>query len=423
MTRPRVGVSLQAWMIVAALAWGAPLPGAAAAPPEDWGQWGGPLRNGTSTESGLFGAGLVRLKEVWRRPIDEGIAGIVVAGDRLVTLASAAGQDHVLAVDAATGKELWRVPLGASPPKLEFGAASTPATDGRRVFVLSPGCRLLALQAADGKPVWERDLKQLDNTGPIPSGCFSSPLLEGDLLVVQANGEPDKRVMAFEAATGAIRWSSPGTARAVRTSPLGTDLAGVRQVVVHETLEGKGGLYGLRLTDGALLWSVRFPDGESFAFDTPLPLPGDRLAVITWSDLRAVQVRAKDGTWSAEPLWRSRDVRAETQPFTFHAVFTGGHLYGIGGDTLSCLDPATGQALWKEKTYAGSLAAVDGHLLLLSQAAGVLRVIEASPAGYKEKGRREVFNPGALSDTPPTLAGRRIYLRNMEEMVALEIEK
>jgi outer membrane protein assembly factor BamB len=417
-SRTTAGIGRMA--VCAALVWGTAL-AAAAEPGSGWPQWGGPLRNGTSPATGVFGTGPVRLREVWRQPVQEGISGLVVAGDRLVTLGSAEGQDYVFSVAAATGKELWRMPLGASPPTLEFGAASTPATDGRRVFVLSPGCRLLALEAADGKVVWEQDLKQRYNTGAMANGCFTSPLLENDLLVVQVNGEPDRRVMAFDKSSGAVVWSSPGTARAARTSPAVADLGGIRQVVVYESKEGKGGLYGLRLTDGALLWSLRFAEGESFAFDTPLPLPGDRLAVVTWSDFRGVQVRAKEGAFSAEPLWTAREIRAETQPFTYHAVAAGGHVYGIGGEFLSCLDPATGKVVWKEKTYAGSLTAVDGHLLLLSQAAGVLRIVEATPAGYRERARSNVFKPGALSDTPPTVDGRRVYLRNMEEMVALEV--
>ncbi|MFL6199526.1 MAG: PQQ-binding-like beta-propeller repeat protein [Thermoanaerobaculia bacterium] len=388
--------------------------------PAGWNQWAGPLSNGTSPATDVFRGGF-RLREVWRRPADGGISALAVAGERLFSLASAEGNDYAFALDAGTGKEIWRVALGASVPAMEYGAASTPATDGRRVYLHTPQCRLLALEAATGKTAWQHDLRAEYNTGAMASGCWSSPLLDGDLLILQVNGEPDKRVMAFDKASGAVAWSSPGRSRSTRSSPLIADLAGVRQVVVHDVEKGKGGLYGLRLKDGALLWSLRFAEGESFANDTPLPLGDDRVGIITWSDFRAVRVTRKGEAWEAAPAWSSRDFRAEVQPVTLHAAAAGQHVYGYGGENLSCLEAATGKPAWKEKIYPGSLILVDGHLVALSQSSGLLRVLEATPAGYREKARQEVFTPGAISDTPPSFAGRRIYLRNSEEMVALEV--
>lgn len=411
----RLAAAPPAAVALLALAW-APL---SAAEPAGWPQLGGPQRNWVSPATGVIGGGPLRLREAWRRPVEEGLAGIVVAGDRLVTLGTAEGQAAVFAVEAATGKDLWRRPLGASPPEPQWAAASTPATDGRRVFVVSPSCRLLALEAADGSPVWERDLAKEFNTGAIAGGCVTSPLLAGDLLVVQVNGEPDKRIVAFEPATGAVRWSSPGVARAVETSPAVMELGGVRQVVVHDTLEGRGGVHGFRLADGALLWSLRFQEGLTSSTDLPLPLGGDRVGMITSRSFRTLQVRARGGVWSAEPLWATTAIDADT--FAGQAVVVGGQVYGMSRDFLTCLDAATGEVLWKHRTYQASLAAVDGHLLLLSQVAGLLRVVEASPGGYREKAGIDVFNPGAVSETPPAFAGRRIYLRNAEEMVAVEL--
>lgn len=388
-----------------------------------WPQWAGPLRNGSSPAKGVFGGGPVKLREVWRRPVAGGVSSLAVSGDKIFSLASEEGGDFVFALDAGTGKELWRVPLGVSVARMaEFGVAPTPATDGRLVFVVSPDCKLRALEAGTGKVAWQRDFKAEDNTGPMPSGCWTSPLLEGDLLVVQVNGEPDRKVMAFEKGSGKVVWSAAGVEKSTRSSPLVADIAGVRQIVVHDiTQDGKGGLYGLRLEDGAQLWSARFPDAESYSYDTPLLLAGDRVGVVAWSDFRTAAVRKQGEGLAAEPAWKVRDIRAEVQPYNLHAVAHGGHVYGFGGEHLVCLEAATGKTVWKEKTYPGSLILVDGHLVVLSQAAGLLRVVEATPAGYREKARLEVFSPGAPTDTPPSFAGRRLYLRNSEEVVALDV--
>jgi outer membrane protein assembly factor BamB len=399
------------------VSWAVPALGEEAA---GWNQWAGPLHDGSAPATGVFRGGF-RLRQVWRRPSSGGISALAVAGERLYSLASAEGTDYAFALDAGTGKEVWKVPLGASIPSMEYGTASTPATDGRLVFLHTPQCKLLALEAGTGKPAWQHDLRAEYNTGAMAGGCWSSPVLDGNLLVLQVNGEPDKRVMAFDKGSGAVVWHSPGKSRSTRSSPLIADLAEVRQVVVHDVEKGKGGLYGLRLSDGALLWSLRFPEGESFANDAPFALGGDRLGLITWSDFRAVRVTRKGGAWEAAPAWSSRDFRAEVQPVTLHAAALGGHLYGFGGEMLSCLEAATGKTAWKEKVYPGSLILVDGHLVALSQSSGLLRVIEASPVAYRERARLEVFTPGAVGDTPPSFAGRRIYLRNSEEMVAIEV--
>lgn len=389
----------------------------------DWPQWAGPSRNGVSPATGVFGEGPFQLREVWRRPMAGGVSSLVVAGDRIFSLVTEEGNDFAVALEAGTGKELWRVPLGVSVSRMaEYGAAPTPATDGRLVFVVSPDCKLRALEAATGKPAWQRDFKAEDNPGPMNSGCWTSPLLEGDLLVVQVNGDPDKRVMAFDKGSGRVVWSTAGVEKSMRSSPLVADLGGVRQVVVHDIAkEGKGGLYALRIKDGVLLWSTRFPDSESYSYDTPVLLAGDRVGVVAWSDFRTAAVRKQGEGFAAEPAWKAREIRAEVQPYNLHAVAYGEHLYGFGGEFLVCLDAATGKTVWKEKTYPGSLIAVDGHLVAISQAAGILRVIEATPAGYREKARLEVFTPGAPTDTPPSFAGRRIYLRNSEEIVVLEV--
>jgi outer membrane protein assembly factor BamB len=384
-----------------------------------WPQWGGPARDGTSPATGVFGGGPIRLREVWRRPAEGGIAALAVSGDRLFSLASSGGNDSVFALDAATGKEVWRVPLGPTPSGMEFGAPNTPATDGQLVFVLSPACRLLALAVETGKVIWQHDLKAEHNTGS--NVCWAAPLLAENRVVLLINGEPDRRVLAFDRATGALSWSSPGVGKSVRNSPALIEIGGTRQVVVHDYQAGKGGLYGVRLTDGALLWSIRFAEAESFGNDTPLPLPGERIGIITWNDFKAVAIHAKGEGLAADPAWATRDIRAEVQPGTFHAVARGGYLYGFGGELLACVDAATGKTVWKEKIYPGSLLLVDGHLVVLSQSAGLLRVIEATPQGYREKVRQEVFAPGSSADTPPSFAGRRIYLRNSEQMVALEV--
>jgi outer membrane protein assembly factor BamB len=398
---------------------GAALGPAGAASPSEWPQWLGPRGNGTSPATGVFSAGgPVRLRKVWSVPVESGWAGLAVAGGRLYTLAADEENDYALALDAATGKEVWRTRLDPRYAVAENGPGSTPAVDGNRVFVISPSCRLQALDAANGSVVWQHHLKDEYGSGSHRRGCMTSSLVEGDLLVVQVSGETENRLMAFNKASGAVVWTSKGAGRTGPSSPIVVDLGGVRQVVVNylETLGPPlGGLYGAKLADGTILWKHVLDKG--FSFDTPVALPGDRVFFQTFGDTRAFQVKSKDGTLAAEPLWVTSEQRATVSPPVYH----DGHLYGFGGDFLTCLDAATGKPVWKEKIYAGSVILVDGHLVVQSQTAGLVRVVEATPAGYREKTRLEVLTPGAPGGTPPSFADRRIYVRNAEEIAAVEV--
>jgi outer membrane protein assembly factor BamB len=388
-----------------------------------WPQWGGPLRSAASPATGVWGKGAFQLREAWRRPVGEGISALTFAGGRLFFIATDGDKRFAFAISADTGAEIWRVPLAATPVSLEYGPASTPATDGKLAFFLSPECELMALDVATGRNVWQHNLKKEYDTGPMASGCWTSPLLAGGkLLVVDVNGEPNKRVAAFDKDTGTVVWQAAGAARLPpRTSPALGELAGVKQVLIHDAPDEIGGVLGLRASDGAQLLSLRFHEENTYSFDMPLVLPGDRVAVLTWSDFRVFAVRKQGSGLAATPLWSTHDVRAELQPFNFHAVYHDGHIYASGGDYLSCLDLETGRTIWKQKTYRSSLLLVDGKLILVPQASGVLRIVEATPEGYREKLQLPVFQPGAPTDTPATFAGHRLFLRNSEELVALDV--
>src|SRR5882757_1739551 len=75
----------------------------AAAPSEDWAQWGGPQRNFQSPTRGLAGSFTL----AWRRDLGEGVSGIAVEGGTAYTMYRRQGQEVVISLDATSGKTLW----------------------------------------------------------------------------------------------------------------------------------------------------------------------------------------------------------------------------------------------------------------------------------------------------------------------------
>jgi outer membrane protein assembly factor BamB len=377
----------------------------------------GPSADGTVAAPGTFRGRAVRLVEAWRRPLGAGVAGVVVADGHAFTLASNDEHDEAIAFSIGDGREVWRVRLDPSVTGADRGPGSTPLVDAGRLVVLTPACQLRALDAATGRTVWHRDLKA-DFAVVLRQGCATSPLLEDGTLVVQGGGrENDQRVLGLDPATGHTRWTARGTERTFYTSPVMAEIGGVRQLVVHHTVVGpppRSGLMGLRWSDRSTLWSRAF---DAASFDTPMVLSGGRVLLSTWNGTHLLQVTSAGGTFTAEPLWQTDAIKAYVSP----PVHLDGHLYGFGDDFLTCVTAQGGKVLWKEKLYAGSAILVDGHLVLQSVTAGLLRVAEASPAGYKERARISVFNRGAAAEAPPSFADGRIFVRNDEEIVAVSI--
>ncbi len=391
-------------------------PGLRAAGVDSWPHWLGPTQNGVAVDPGAFAAkARIELLKAWSRRLETGQAGLAVAEGRVFTLFRDGADDYAIALRADSGAELWRVKLdpGVESPYLS-GPPSTPAVSGWRVFTLSSGCRLRAHDAATGRLLWEIDVKQRFGAA-FPIGCASSPFTEAGRLYLQAGGRQDHRFAALDAATGEVLWTSKGIALAVNASAVAADIGGVRQLLSHTSDKGRLGLTGFRASDGALLWNA--PIAETFSFDTPLVLPGDRVGLQTVNELHVLQVSRKDDSWTASPAWRSPALQSGVNPPVLHA----GHLFGFSGDDLACVDTASARTAWKQKTYPGSLILVDGHLLVLSTSAGLLRVVEATASGYREKARLQVFNRGAQAYAPPSYAGRRVFVRNDEEIAAVDV--
>lgn len=390
-------------------------PDAAAA---DWPRWLGPNQNGSTTADGVLSRPALRLRKAWSHAIGGGRGGVVVSGGRLFALTTDGESQKAIALDVKDGKVAWQVSLG---PHVDTSMApvSTPAVGSSRVFVLGTDCILRALSAANGEAAWQADLKQRFGSS-LRRGCETSPFVENGRVILQPGGADDHRLVALDAGSGELVWSAKGLERANYSSPVAADIAGVRQVVVHHVTAAapqRSGLSGFRLSDGALLWSRTFE--ANISTETPLVLPGDMVLLVTWNDAKLALVGKAGEAFGVEPMWEKPVLRSRIAP----PVHKDGHLYGLDGDDLVCLRAATGDVVWKHRIYAGSLILVDDALVIQSASGGVVRVVEATPAGYRERGSLEVLNRGAQTEAPPSFASGMIFVRNDEEIVAVAIER
>src|SRR6185436_9912085 len=219
-------------------------------------------------------------------------------------------------------------------------------------------------------------------------------------------------LLAFDRATGRPVWSAPVAKVRAYSSPVAGVLAGTRQIIAA----AGDRVFAVSPADGRQLWSVAGP-GQEEVFNSPLVLPDDRVLLTFWGEAVLLKISGGSAGLTATEVWRSPRLRSSNGP----TIYRDGYLYGFSGVQLLCVDAASGDVRWRQRTYEGSLVGVGAHLLLLGRSSGDLQVIRASPEGFSEVLRTRVFTPGATSITGPSVAGGRVYLRNVEEMAAFSI--
>src|SRR6266850_3697470 len=183
---------------------------------EDWPQFRGATGQGICSEKNLPTAWSIKTGQniLWKSPLPKSdnpySSPIVCKGKVFTTITiNQAREHHVLCFDALTGKPLWDATVPPGPwllTDLRGGySAPTPACDGQRVFALF-GSAVLAALDMDGHPQWRYEFK--DTAFDVAIG--TSPILYKDLLIVCADQNQKKsRIIAFERASGAIKYEVP----------------------------------------------------------------------------------------------------------------------------------------------------------------------------------------------------------------------
>ncbi|MDE0042669.1 MAG: PQQ-binding-like beta-propeller repeat protein, partial [Candidatus Poribacteria bacterium] len=345
----------------------------------EWPQYQGLTRDNISHETGWQKNWAEDGPQVlWRIPIGEGYSGISIVDGRIYTMLSEGEDEFAVCLDASDGTEIWRSRTDEKFHSGEgSGPRSTPAVDGDRVYVLSAKGKLYGLDAGSGEKVWGHDFVTEFESGMPGFGFSSSPIIEGDALLIEAGGKNGKSIVAFDKKTGAVLWTSH-TDRAGYSSPIVIDSNGVRQAIF---MTGSS-LVSVSPTDGTVYWShVPWPTGNDINAAVPIYLPGDRIFVSAAYDKGSVLVQMKsDGDeMSVEEVWRSHDVM---ENWMSSSVLLGEYLYGFDEAILKCIEANTGEQKWALRGFGrGTLLISDGHLIILGEG-GNLRIDEASPSEY-----------------------------------------
>jgi outer membrane protein assembly factor BamB len=384
---------------------------------------------------GLRGNGTVNLDEpvewswdayppklLWRQPCGGGFAGFAVAGSVAITVEQRRDQEVVVCYDRATGKERWtyaydahfRHPTGNGP------RATPTIADNGDVYSLGATGILVCLVGQTGYCKWSMDIVEDNAAKVVMWGMTSSPLIVGDLVIVNAGVNPDSNagqaLAAYRLSDGKRIWAA-GSNRAGYSSPQKARLSGREQVLLFDA----GGLAGYEPKTGKELWQHPFVTGMDMNIIQPLVLGEDRVFIAseTGKGGALLKIARKGDAFTAEQVWANHNLCSKFA----NPVAMGGAIYGLSNGTLVCIDQDSGERLWRGRSYGHGQVlaigrAVGGVLLVLSEH-GHVAVVAADRKGFHERARMNVFKDRTWNT--PALAGRQLFLRNDAEMACYEL--
>jgi len=389
------------------------VPGLGLAGGTEWPYLRGPDFDGEVAGTELFARGETALALAWRVPLGSGYSGISVAGGRAVTLYSDGESDWAVAVDARSGNELWRYRIDAANKGhdgSDDGPLSTPIIQDDVVYGLGPNGQLFALRLADGEKVWARTLPG-DFGSKIPHfGFGTTPLVSGNVLVVQTGGSDGRAISGIDKRTGKTLWSL-GDAEVEYQSPAMLRLAGRDQVVAVSGQQ----VNGIEPATGKLLWEQALGEEDGVGGASPTPAGDNRFLIITGPGAAVYQVDGNDEKYTISEVYRTQALGNTYALPVLHE----GHLYGFKGQFLTCVNAGTGELVWKSRPPGGrGLILVDGHLIIFA-AKGNIVLARATPEGYVEEARLQAMDGSGY--TWPSFAGDKVFVRNLTEMAAINL--
>jgi outer membrane protein assembly factor BamB len=368
-----------------------------AAPAQDWTHWRGPERNDIIAEPSGWGAAGWPLREpLWSANVGDGNTSPLVIQGRLYTMGWSNDQDHLRCLDAASGKELWKVSYPCPPrgrhhmgdENYYSGPISTPEYDPEtgRLYTLSIDGDLNCWDTrAEGRRIWSLNLYALYGVEMRPwtgaerrdYGYITSPLLVGDSVLVQV-GAAEASVMAFAKDSGKRLWVSECKDPAGHTGGMTPiTVEGVPCVAVL-TLRN---LVVLRLDPGKEGRTIAtYPWTTDFGNNIATPAVHEDSVLITSEYNHKSICRVKITLRGAVPVWEKPFASKACSPVIYNgSVF-------IAWKRLRCLDFATGEQKWEGGNFGDPGSCIvtgDGKLIAWGGTAR-LSLLDPAASEYKE---------------------------------------
>lgn len=389
----------------------------------DWPSFLGPAHNGISRETGL-------LKEwpaggppvIWSRSVGVSYSAPVIARGKLVFFHRQDGQEIIECVDPEDGSQThWRHAYKTNYRdryRYNGGPRSTPTIHGNRVYTYGAEGMATCLDFETGDLVWQRQVNKEFGVRQGFFGVATSPVIEGNLLLLNVGGPGGAGVVAFNKETGETVWKASDQ-KASYSTPIVATVHGERLAIFYTA----GGLLVLEPETGAERFRYPFRSrARSSALAATPVLVGDVVFLSATYRVGAVALKLEPS--GLVEVWKDENAM---QNHWATSIYHEGYLYGMDGrhergSNFRCIEFMTGKVMWSADEGLGraSFIMADGHFITMGEI-GDLALIEVSPERYIEKARVRVLKSPAW--IPPVLSHGLLYVRNEHVLACRDLRQ
>ena len=377
---------------------------------ENWGHWRGPSGNSVAIDASPPTEWSDTKNVAWKVPLPgRGSGSPIVWGDQVfvvtaVTLDDENGRSEpqrpaggrrrrgrpeapkaplefqLLCLDRATGAIQWTQTSTVATPQqgthsTNGFASASPCTDGKHVYAFF-GSMGLYCYTMTGDLVWQRKFGQMDVRHSFGEG--SSPVLEGDRIIVPWDHEGPSALFALNKLTGDVLWEVARDEPTCWATPLIVDGPHGKQVVMN----GQNSARAYHLETGKEIWRCAGQTERPVA----TPVAADDI-VFVGSGHRGAYLGAfrldgaEDIEDTASVLW---SVHKDT-PDIASPLLSSGRLYYLKGKTgiITCVEAATGKPHYAAERlpelrmiYASPVAA-GGHVFVTGRSGTTVVIKDA----------------------------------------------
>jgi outer membrane protein assembly factor BamB len=416
----------------------------------DWPAFLGLSGNSVSGETGIISPWPKEgLRLVWQKKLGTGYGMPTISRGRLFQFDRHGDQARLGCYQSETGDFLWKFEYPTDYDDYfgyNNGPRCSPVVDDDRVYIYGAEGMLHCLSVQDGKLIWKVDTKAQFGVVQNFFGVGSTPVVEGDLLIVQVGGSPagsglaptleqkgnGSGVVAFDKFKGSIKYQITDEL-ASYAGPVLATIGGRRWCFVF----ARGGLIGFEPATGKIdfhyPWRAKTLECVNAA--NPVVVGGQVFISETYGPGSSL-LKAKPGGYDV--VWKDDEAsrRKKMQCHWSTPIYHEGHLYGCSGRhpdnaELRCIEFATGKVMWSVPDLTRtSLLMVDGHFICLGEDGG-LYLLKVNPQKCEPVSRLELKDPQAgpnarpLLEYPcwaaPILSHGLLYVRGKDRLICLEL--
>lgn len=375
-------------------------------------QWRGGARDGGATGFAPPATWPEQLRQRWKIDVGTGYATPLVVGNRVYIFSRQGDEEVMSALDAESGKAVWRTPYAAPFTPMSAAAGhgpgpkSTPVFANNRLFSIGMTGIVTAYDAASGKPLWTKPASP-----PTQYTTHSfSPIIEGSNVIFHVGGQDEGALTAFDMASGTVKWRWAGDGPGYG-SPVVVTLGGTRQIVTGTQAK----IVGVEVANGALLWELPFPTQATTNSLTPLFYGQTFIIGGNGRPLEAYAPTKRDNTWVVVKVWENADVMMRMS----NGIIVGDTVFSLSTKNAGqyfIADAKTGKTIWTSEGRQATNASIwkAGDTVLSMESDGELVVMRVSATAAEPVRRYKLSDEETWG--APSLAGNRLFVKSVNTL-------